>query len=151
MLQNSKSIFFSLSLLELLATYSPSPFSWSRSFKLTQSLSSTFKFKHPTTTTIIQLISAKSSNSDDIQEEGKIMVRQIKLSRTFRSIKPHSNPNPNLNSELEKLPGTPIESSTKDSCWSVYLIASTNHPFKTYVGVTTDFSRRYPSFSLLIS
>lgn len=71
------------------------------------------------------------------------MVRQLKLSRTFRSIKPHSTPNPNPypKIELEKLSVTSIE-STKGSSWCVYLIASTNPPFKTYVGVTTDFSRR---------
>ncbi|XP_057522034.1 structure-specific endonuclease subunit slx1 [Amaranthus tricolor] len=75
------------------------------------------------------------------------MVRQFKLSRTFRSIKPHSSPNsnpiPNPNSKIkpEKLQGTEVLSEKVDS-WCVYLIASTNPPFKTYVGVTTDFSRR---------
>ncbi|XP_021739328.1 structure-specific endonuclease subunit slx1-like [Chenopodium quinoa] len=72
------------------------------------------------------------------------MTRQFKLSRTFRSIKPHSTPNPNPNSKIElvNVSETAIESSIKNPSWCVYLIASTNPPFKTYVGVSTDFSRR---------
>ncbi|KMT18761.1 hypothetical protein BVRB_2g028820 isoform A [Beta vulgaris subsp. vulgaris] len=71
------------------------------------------------------------------------MVRQLKLSRTFRSIKPHSTPNPNPNPKIELDKLSEIESeSSKVSSWCVYLIASTNPPFKTYVGVTTNFSRR---------
>ncbi|KAK1553227.1 hypothetical protein Q3G72_031252 [Acer saccharum] len=33
-------------------------------------------------------------------------------------------------------------SKPKSRSWSVYLILSTNTPIKTYVGVSTDFSRR---------
>jgi structure-specific endonuclease subunit SLX1 len=33
-------------------------------------------------------------------------------------------------------------SNSKSRSWSVYLILSTNRPIKTYVGVTTNFSRR---------
>ncbi|KAL2896333.1 Structure-specific endonuclease subunit slx1 [Bienertia sinuspersici] len=69
------------------------------------------------------------------------MVRQLKLSRTFRSVKPHSTENPNPKIDIEKLPEAK-GSSKKVSSWCVYLIASTNPPLKTYVGVTNDFSRR---------
>ncbi|XP_024992911.1 structure-specific endonuclease subunit slx1 [Cynara cardunculus var. scolymus] len=51
------------------------------------------------------------------------------LSTTFSSIKPHS-----------RLPKSTSESNHLN--WSIYLILSTNPPFKTYVGVTTNFSRR---------
>ncbi|XP_074276167.1 structure-specific endonuclease subunit SLX1 [Silene latifolia] len=66
-----------------------------------------------------------------------MMVKQLKLSHTFRSIKLHCNHNPN--SEIKS---TEISSPSRNQEWCVYLIASTNPPFKTYVGVTTDFSRR---------
>ncbi|XP_044488708.1 structure-specific endonuclease subunit slx1 [Mangifera indica] len=70
------------------------------------------------------------------------------LSQTFRSVK-LSNPNPAkpssssatsriLKSQLQPSPNT----NSKSRSWCVYLIVSTNTPIKTYVGVTTDFSRR---------
>ncbi|KAF5198646.1 Excinuclease ABC, C subunit, N-terminal [Thalictrum thalictroides] len=57
------------------------------------------------------------------------------LSKTFRSAKPHHTETPNKLSP-------PSSSRSSPSSWSVYLIISTNKPIKTYVGVTTDFSRR---------
>lgn len=74
------------------------------------------------------------------------------LSQTFRSVK-LSNPNPAkpssssatsriLKSQLQPSPNT----NSKSRSWCVYLIVSTNTPIKTYVGVTTDFSRRYAWF-----
>ncbi|RZC51936.1 hypothetical protein C5167_020363 [Papaver somniferum] len=50
------------------------------------------------------------------------------LSKTFRSLKSHTE--------------TPKPQNQSPSSWSVYLIPSTNAPLKTYVGVTTNFSRR---------
>ncbi|CAL0304356.1 unnamed protein product [Lupinus luteus] len=50
------------------------------------------------------------------------------LCKTFRSVK---SPNPN-----------PSSSKSDSPSWSVYLILSTNPPIKTYVGVTTNFTRR---------
>ncbi|PHU14073.1 hypothetical protein BC332_15278 [Capsicum chinense] len=48
----------------------------------------------------------------------------------------------NANSEPE-LQRSPASDSRKKRClWCVYLILSTNPPIKTYVGVTTNFSRR---------
>ncbi|PSS09960.1 Structure-specific endonuclease subunit slx1 like [Actinidia chinensis var. chinensis] len=74
------------------------------------------------------------------------------LSKAFRSLKPHHCPNPNQNPESSKSSSSlqssrsPSSSSSKQSksknSWSVYLILSTNTPIKTYVGVTTNFSRR---------
>ncbi|KAL6977297.1 hypothetical protein U1Q18_026094 [Sarracenia purpurea var. burkii] len=76
------------------------------------------------------------------------------LSRAFRSLKPlhSSNPNPRPHPEPSKSLSplqsarSPSSSSLKRSkskhSWSVYLILSTNTPIKTYVGVTTNFSRR---------
>lgn len=88
------------------------------------------------------------------------------LSKAFRSLKPHihhhhhagSSPNPNSlpNKPSKSSPTSPLQpvsnsqspssSSSKRSklkrSWSVYLILSTNIPIKTYVGVTTNFSRR---------
>ncbi|KAI8024438.1 Structure-specific endonuclease subunit slx1 [Camellia lanceoleosa] len=74
------------------------------------------------------------------------------LSTTFRSLKPHHNPNPNpnpnhdLSCKLSKSSSSSSSSSkssqSKEHSWSVYLILSTNIPIKTYVGVTTNFSRR---------
>ncbi|KAK0575175.1 hypothetical protein LWI29_035040 [Acer saccharum] len=75
------------------------------------------------------------------------------LSRTFRSVK-HTSPNPSKDSKLSpsssnlstksqlQSPQSSPNSKPKSRSWSVYLILSTNTPIKTYVGVTTDFSRR---------
>ncbi|XAR63485.1 Methionine--tRNA ligase [Bertholletia excelsa] len=78
------------------------------------------------------------------------------LSRSFRSLKPHRNPihkstlTPSKFARLQ--PSQSLRSSGSSSSssqeskswqgWSVYLILSTNAPSKTYVGVTTNFSRR---------
>ncbi|KAJ4711545.1 Structure-specific endonuclease subunit slx1 [Melia azedarach] len=76
------------------------------------------------------------------------------LSRTFRSVK-LTKPNPlklasafssasssatprRLQSQAKPSPN----SKSKSRSWSVYLIFATNAPIKTYVGVTTNFSRR---------
>ncbi|GAB4832487.1 hypothetical protein Ancab_006509 [Ancistrocladus abbreviatus] len=80
------------------------------------------------------------------------------LSRSFRYMKPHNNPNPNSKlpklSVLESYSSNPASSSSSSPSikasesksskrsWCVYLILSTNPPIKTYVGVTTNFSRR---------
>ncbi|XP_004303087.1 PREDICTED: structure-specific endonuclease subunit slx1 [Fragaria vesca subsp. vesca] len=72
-----------------------------------------------------------------------------RLSTTFPSVK-LTNPRPssNLLSCSTSLPKIKSEatsnspSKSKSRSWSVYLILSTNAPIKTYVGVTTDFSRR---------
>lgn len=88
------------------------------------------------------------------------------LSSTFRSLKPHSPiPNPKPIPKPPNLTPTPLirssqlpsssssssptpfdggksKSSSSKCRWSVYLILSTNIPIKTYVGVTTNFSRR---------
>ncbi|MCD7454830.1 hypothetical protein HAX54_026201 [Datura stramonium] len=62
-----------------------------------------------------------------------------------------SNPSESSANELELLTSIslPASNSTKfsnsrknRSLWCVYLILSTNPPIKTYVGVTTNFSRR---------
>ncbi|PRQ54890.1 putative GIY-YIG nuclease superfamily [Rosa chinensis] len=74
-----------------------------------------------------------------------------RLSRTFPSVKlPNPHPSsillpcstllPNIKSEAKS--NSPSKSKPKSKSWSVYLILSTNAPIKTYVGVTTDFSRR---------
>ncbi|XP_050386914.1 structure-specific endonuclease subunit slx1 [Argentina anserina] len=76
-----------------------------------------------------------------------------RLSTTFPSVKfpkprPSSNSKlsscstsqPNIKSEPTTTSSSP--SKLKPGSWSVYLILSTNAPIKTYVGVTTDFSRR---------
>ncbi|XP_024019558.1 structure-specific endonuclease subunit slx1 isoform X2 [Morus notabilis] len=39
-------------------------------------------------------------------------------------------------------PEAKLSSKSKENAWCVYLIISTNTPIKTYVGVTTSFSRR---------
>ncbi|CAJ2655123.1 structure-specific endonuclease subunit slx1 [Trifolium pratense] len=62
------------------------------------------------------------------------------LSQTFRSIK-RPIPNPKLSSSPTKSE-LKINDKPKSESWSVYLILSTNHPIKTYVGVTTNFPRR---------
>ncbi|KAI4333066.1 hypothetical protein L6164_017918 [Bauhinia variegata] len=70
------------------------------------------------------------------------------LSRTFRSIK-HPGPNPNLSKLPSSSSSSPVvrsevksNSKSKSGSWGVYLILSTNPPIKTYVGVTTNFTRR---------
>ncbi|KAJ8573612.1 hypothetical protein K7X08_010123 [Anisodus acutangulus] len=89
------------------------------------------------------------------------------LSTIFKSSKPHilkppksnnlnvsssSNPSESSGNESELLT-SPASNSTKcnnnsKKCdktrclWCVYLILSTNPPIKTYIGVTTNFSRR---------
>ncbi|CAL1352217.1 unnamed protein product [Linum trigynum] len=70
------------------------------------------------------------------------------LSETFRSVKSPNLKSPKLPSSTALPQPTPqsisaqAESSSKSGSWCVYLIASTNPPIKTYVGVTTNFSRR---------
>ncbi|KAK2967253.1 hypothetical protein RJ640_016045 [Escallonia rubra] len=84
------------------------------------------------------------------------------LSTTFRSIKPRTliprctstlklpKPSPktppkslqSLSPTSTKSHSSARSSSKPASLWSVYLILSTNTPIKTYVGVTTNFSRR---------
>ncbi|KAJ0094315.1 hypothetical protein Patl1_17077 [Pistacia atlantica] len=72
------------------------------------------------------------------------------LSQTFRSVK-LSNPNPSKPSSSSSSPISRISKSqlqpspnskSKSRSWCVYLIISTNTPIKTYVGVTSNFSRR---------
>jgi len=66
------------------------------------------------------------------------------LSTQFRSIK-CPNPNPKLSKS-----SSPTKSELKfdakpkpeSESWCVYLILSTNHPIKTYVGITNNFPRR---------
>ena len=78
------------------------------------------------------------------------MAMHLKLSHTFRSTKPHSNPNtnskpnPSPRPQCAKIPEPEPESSPPhgNRSWCVYLIASTNPPLKTYVGSTNDFCRR---------
>ncbi|KAF7137662.1 hypothetical protein RHSIM_Rhsim07G0060800 [Rhododendron simsii] len=100
-------------------------------------------------------------------------MTRLLLSKAFPSLKPHrihhhllgSSPNPNsvpyYKKPSQNSPSSPLRpcyyspspsssSSTKHP-WSVYLILSTNPPIKTYVGVTTNFSRRYYSLSLSLS
>ncbi|KAM4072802.1 hypothetical protein ACB094_11G166900 [Castanea mollissima] len=67
------------------------------------------------------------------------------LSKTFRSVKiPNPNPSKPCPSSSSSASTTQKTSQVRLSSrsWSVYLIISTNTPIKTYVGVTTDFSRR---------
>uniref|UniRef100_A0A7N0VB08 GIY-YIG domain-containing protein n=1 Tax=Kalanchoe fedtschenkoi TaxID=63787 RepID=A0A7N0VB08_KALFE len=67
------------------------------------------------------------------------------LSRIFPSVK---IPNPNPSSKLSPKSIKPQSDSDPESTtqsgsrWSVYLILSTNKPIRTYVGVTTNISRR---------
>uniref|UniRef100_A0A5B6YMS0 GIY-YIG domain-containing protein n=1 Tax=Davidia involucrata TaxID=16924 RepID=A0A5B6YMS0_DAVIN len=76
------------------------------------------------------------------------MMRQ--LSKTFRSLKPLNstpNPKPPKLSPSHLQPSQSPSSSSRRSksskqSWCAYLILSTNIPIKTYVGVTTNFSRR---------
>ncbi|KAL2329311.1 hypothetical protein Fmac_022738 [Flemingia macrophylla] len=61
------------------------------------------------------------------------------LSSQFRSIKrPNSNPKLLKSSS----PAKSESAKPKSESWCVYLILSTNHPIKTYVGVTNNFPRR---------
>ncbi|KAH7570609.1 hypothetical protein JRO89_XS05G0144200 [Xanthoceras sorbifolium] len=84
------------------------------------------------------------------------------LSKTFRSVK-HTNPNLSKPSSSSSTYSTRSQSQAqptsnyrpKSRSWCVYLILSTNTPIKTYVGVTTNFSRRsvlffFLSFFLLV-
>uniref|UniRef100_A0A1J3DU57 Structure-specific endonuclease subunit slx1 n=1 Tax=Noccaea caerulescens TaxID=107243 RepID=A0A1J3DU57_NOCCA len=73
------------------------------------------------------------------------------ISRTFPSVKLRNHNLTPKSPELKSLPTqVPISSSSsqenskipKPKSWSVYLILSTNEPIKTYVGITTDFTRR---------
>ncbi|CAN1813834.1 Structure-specific endonuclease subunit slx1 [Linum perenne] len=65
------------------------------------------------------------------------------LTKAFRSIKP-PNPKPSkLPSQRSQSISAEAKPSSKSGpSWCVYLIASTNPPIKTYVGVTTNFPRR---------
>ncbi|KAL5143419.1 Structure-specific endonuclease subunit slx1 [Glycine soja] len=70
------------------------------------------------------------------------------LSTQFRSIK-RPNPNPKLSksssptkSEIKFIAKPKPKSESESESWSVYLILSTNHPIKTYVGITNNFPRR---------
>ncbi|XP_059651915.1 structure-specific endonuclease subunit slx1 [Cornus florida] len=80
-----------------------------------------------------------------------MMVRL--LSKTFRSLKPHSclpNPTPPKSSPLHSQSSNSSPSTSTSlkrltlskQSWCVYLILSTGDPIKTYVGVSTNFSRR---------
>ncbi|XP_020214910.1 structure-specific endonuclease subunit slx1 [Cajanus cajan] len=61
------------------------------------------------------------------------------LSTQFRSVK-RPNPNPKLSKSSS--PAKSENAKPKSEPWCVYLILSTNHPIKTYVGVTNNFPRR---------
>lgn len=72
------------------------------------------------------------------------------ISRTFPSGKLRDyNPNPKAKAPNNLRTQVPISSSSSQGkipnpkSWCVYLILSTNQPIKTYVGVTTDFARRF--------
>lgn len=76
------------------------------------------------------------------------------LSRTFPSVKLRDfNPKApdfknlkNLQIEVPILSSSSLQSQENSKIpksWSVYLILSTNEPIKTYVGITTDFARRF--------
>ncbi|XP_055817923.1 uncharacterized protein LOC129887015 [Solanum dulcamara] len=69
-------------------------------------------------------------------------------SKSKKSRKSDANSQKSSGNESELLT-SPVSNSTKfsnskknRSLWCVYLILSTNPPIKTYVGVTTNFSRR---------
>ncbi|KAI3985201.1 hypothetical protein MKX01_015135 [Papaver californicum] len=64
------------------------------------------------------------------------------LSKTFRSLKSHHHQIETPKPQNQSLITKPRSSVSPPSSWSVYLILSTNAPLKTYVGVTTNFSRR---------
>ncbi|XP_052171035.1 structure-specific endonuclease subunit slx1 isoform X2 [Diospyros lotus] len=61
------------------------------------------------------------------------------LSTTFRSVKPNSI-SPKQSTSSAPTPSS--SSSSSRNSWCAYLILSTNPPIKTYVGVTTNLSRR---------
>ncbi|KAG5007978.1 hypothetical protein GLYMA_09G226100v4 [Glycine max] len=73
------------------------------------------------------------------------------LSTQFRSIKrPNSNPKLSKSSsptksEIKFNAKPKPKSESESESWSVYLILSTNHPIKTYVGITNNFPRRWCS------
>ncbi|RAL53857.1 unnamed protein product [Cuscuta campestris] len=77
------------------------------------------------------------------------MAKQLLVSDAFRSLKPNRSI-PKLKASPSSAPSNslPIKASPSTSAsksnspWSVYLILSTNPPIKTYVGVTTNFTRR---------
>jgi structure-specific endonuclease subunit SLX1 len=74
---------------------------------------------------------------------GKVVEKMKTLSQTFRSIKrPIQNPKLSNSSSSPSKSELKINSKPKSESWCVYLILSTNHPIKTYVGVTTNFPRR---------
>ncbi|KAK4285443.1 hypothetical protein QN277_002138 [Acacia crassicarpa] len=73
------------------------------------------------------------------------------LSTTFRAVKrPIANPHsPKFSSPSPSSSSCPVPNSlpelrlkSKSSSWCVYLIIATSPPIKTYVGVTTNFTRR---------
>ncbi|CAJ1934191.1 unnamed protein product [Sphenostylis stenocarpa] len=70
------------------------------------------------------------------------------LSTQFRSIKhPRPNPNPKLSkssspTKSEIKFNVKPKSEPESESWCVYLLLSTNHPIKTYVGITNNFPRR---------
>lgn len=72
------------------------------------------------------------------------MAKQLLVSHAFRSLKPNrSLPNLKASIKSSQPPPSPSTSASEsNSPWSVYLILSTNPPIKTYVGVTTNFTRR---------
>ncbi|KAL2461197.1 Excinuclease ABC [Abeliophyllum distichum] len=89
----------------------------------------------------------------------QIMAKATPLSKTFRSLKPHSSlkpiaihssnpekssqsPSQILTSSSDKPSSSSNSRSSSKRSWRVYLILSTNPPIKTYVGVTNNFSRR---------
>ncbi|RDX81762.1 hypothetical protein CR513_37518, partial [Mucuna pruriens] len=64
------------------------------------------------------------------------------LSGQFRSIK-RPNPNPKLSkSSSPTRSEIKFNDKPKPESWCVYLILATNHPIKTYVGITNNFPRR---------
>jgi structure-specific endonuclease subunit SLX1 len=74
---------------------------------------------------------------------GKVVEKMKTLSQTFRSIKrPIQNPKLSNSSSSPSKSELKINAKPKSESWCVYLILSTNHPIKTYVGVTTNFPRR---------
>lgn len=100
-------------------------------------------------------------NHSDLQNQSSNRFAEMVrlLSETFHSIKPHvaknkSSPLQSLRASCSSSPSKRSQavsrSRTSSSArsrysarsWSVYLILSTNIPIKTYVGVTTNFSRR---------
>nr|GMD71867.1 structure-specific endonuclease subunit slx1 [Ipomoea batatas] len=96
----------------------------------------------------------------------KLVSMATPLSSIFKSVKSHHPvPKPNPSSSSTPSKSLPIKSSQSPSSssppnsasksksnsrWSVYLILSTNPPIKTYVGVTTNFSRRFRNDYLLL-